>query len=184
MYILLCINVFFCTSELFPRPAADLFSCSRLRGTQGVRPITTAQVWALAEVRRTCSGGSQSQVTTGKHSEHVEPSRPMQTHDQVKKCPTAHVIPGILNVVNVVRYYLVMERYFLDTNLRAMRPLLVTISYNVHGLGRIVSSHARSCVEDMTTRWVGLHLRSAQLYGYNMFKVKNSTQHDCCTSMI
>ena len=31
--------------------------------------------------------------------------------------------------------------------------------YNLHGLGRIVSSHARSCVEDVTTRWLGLHLR-------------------------
>ena len=29
----------------------------------------------------------------------------------------------------------------------------------LHDLGRIVSSHARSCVEDMTTRWLGLHLQ-------------------------
>ena len=56
-----------------------------------------------------CSGVSKSQVTTGRHSEHVEPSRPMQTHVQVKKCPTAHMISRILNVVNVVRHYLVME---------------------------------------------------------------------------
>ena len=40
---------------------------------------------ALADVRGTCSRGSKWQVTTGKHSEHVEPSRPMQTHVQVKK---------------------------------------------------------------------------------------------------
>ena len=56
------------------------FLLSRLRGTQGARPNTTAQVWALAEVLGTCSGGSKSQVTTGRHSEHVEPSRPLQTH--------------------------------------------------------------------------------------------------------
>ena len=55
----------------FSLPAAGLFLCSRLRGTQGARPNTTAQVWALAEVRGTCAGGSKSQATTGRHSEHV-----------------------------------------------------------------------------------------------------------------
>ena len=49
----------------------------------------------------------------------------MKTHLPDKKCPTAHVISMILNVVNVVRHYVVMERYFPDTNLRDMRPLLV-----------------------------------------------------------
>ena len=29
---------------------------------------------------------------------------------KIKECPTAHVISGILNVVNVVRHFLVMER--------------------------------------------------------------------------
>ena len=62
----------FCTSAFFSLPAAGLFSFSRLRGMQGVRANTTAQVWALAEVRGTCSGGSKSHVTTGRHSEHVE----------------------------------------------------------------------------------------------------------------
>ena len=42
-------------------------------------------MWALVEVRGTCSGGSKSQITMGRHSEHVEPSRPMQTHVQLKK---------------------------------------------------------------------------------------------------
>ena len=81
---------FFCTSFFFSLPAAGLFSCSLLRDTQEVRPNTTAQVWTLAEVRGTCSGGSKSHVTTGRHSEHIEPFRPMQTHVQVKKSPTAH----------------------------------------------------------------------------------------------
>ena len=49
----------------------------------------------------------------------------MQTHEQVKKRPTAHVIYRILNVVNVVRHYLVMDTYFLDINVRDMRPLFV-----------------------------------------------------------
>ena len=29
---------------------------------------------------------------------------------KLKECPTAHVISGILNVVNVVRHYLMVER--------------------------------------------------------------------------
>ena len=95
---------------VFSIPTAGLFSCSQLRGTQGARPTTTAQVWALAEVRGKCSGGSKSQVTTGRHSEHVQPSRPPRKPTyRLKECPTAHVISRILNVVNVVRHYLVME---------------------------------------------------------------------------
>ena len=57
----------------------------------------------------------------------------------------------ILNVVNVARrFYLVMERH---------ATTFSTIRYNLHGLGRIVSSHVRSCVQDVTSRWLGLHLR-------------------------
>ena len=69
--------------------------------------------------------GLKSPEATGRHSEHVELSRPMQTHVQVKKCPMVHAISKILNVGKVVRHYLVMERYFPDTNLRGTRPLLV-----------------------------------------------------------
>ena len=82
-YINLYKCLFFCTSAYFSLPAAGLFSCSWLRGTPRARPNTTAQVWALAEVRGTCSGSSKLQVTTGRHSEHVELSRPMQTHVHV-----------------------------------------------------------------------------------------------------
>ena len=106
-------------------PAADLFSCSRLRGTQGARPNTTAQVWALAEGHGMCCRGSELHVSTGRHSEHVEPSRPMQTHVHVKKCPTAQVIPRILNVVNVVRYYLVIASRVFSRHQLDMQPLLV-----------------------------------------------------------
>ena len=76
---------FVCASAFFSLLAASRFSCSRLRGTQGARRNTAVHVWALAEVCGMCSGGSKSQVTTGRHSERVEPSRPMQTHVQVKK---------------------------------------------------------------------------------------------------
>ena len=51
----------------------------------GSPPGPLTQVWALAEVRGTCPGGSKWQVRSGRDSEHVEPSRPMQTHVHVKR---------------------------------------------------------------------------------------------------
>ena len=71
----------FCTSAFFSLPAPGRFSCSRLRGTQGARQNTTAQVWALAEVRGTCSGVPSReswQVTTGSVSDHPEPNWRME----------------------------------------------------------------------------------------------------------
>ena len=89
-YGIFTFNVFFFAHRhVFSLPAAGRFSCSRLRGTQGTRPNTTAQVWALSEVRGTCSRGSKSQVSTGRHSEHVERSRPPY---RLKRGPTTHVI--------------------------------------------------------------------------------------------
>ena len=41
-------------------PVAGLFSCSRLRGTQGARLYTTAQEWVPAGLRGACSGRSKS----------------------------------------------------------------------------------------------------------------------------
>ena len=89
-------------------------------------PGPRARVWALAEVRGTCSGGSKSQVPSGRHSEHVEPSRPLKTHVQVKKMSGGYnVISGILNVINVIRPYLLGDgKFFPDTDMPDMRPLL------------------------------------------------------------
>ena len=43
-----------------------------------------------------------------------------------KECPTAHVISGILNVINVVKHYLLGDgKVFPDTNMPDMRPLLI-----------------------------------------------------------
>ena len=50
----------------------------------GRPPGPRAHVWALAEVRGTCSGGSKWQVPSGRDSKHVEPSRCIQTQEQVK----------------------------------------------------------------------------------------------------
>ena len=51
------------------------------------------------------------------------------------------------------------ERYFPDTYNARHATTFSTIRYNLHDTETIVSSHARSCVEDVTTRWLGLHLR-------------------------
>ena len=46
----------------------------------GSPPGPYTLIWAPTEVRGTCSGGSKWHVRSGKHSDHVEPSRPMKTH--------------------------------------------------------------------------------------------------------
>ena len=62
----------------------------------------------------------------GRHSEHVEPSRPRKTHVQVERMSGGYnVISGILNVTNVVRQYVVTEKVFPDTNMPDMPPFLV-----------------------------------------------------------
>ena len=91
--VLLCIKVFFCTSVFFSLPAAGLFSSSRLRGTQGARPNTTAQVWALAEVRGTCSGGSK---VASNHGEPFQERTAIQAHANPKT--------GEKNVRRLTRY--------------------------------------------------------------------------------
>ena len=63
---------------------------------------------------------------------------------------TAHVISRILDVVNVVRHLLGDGKAILRHQLARHATTFSTIRYNLHDLGRIVSSHAGSCVGDMT----------------------------------
>ena len=109
-YVFLHISIFFSSGR-------GSFLVLSALGHAGTPPEHHGASVGMAGVRRTCSWSSKSQVTTGRHFEHVEPSRPMPTHVQTKKCLTPHVISRILNVVIVVRHYLAMERYFPDTNL-------------------------------------------------------------------
>ena len=51
----------------------------------GSSPGLRTQVWALDEVRGTCSGGSKSHVCSGRDSENLEPSRPVKLHVQIKR---------------------------------------------------------------------------------------------------
>ena len=159
-------NVFFWPIGIFSLPVAGLSSCSRLRGNAGSPPGPRTQAWALAEVGGTCSGGSKWQIPSGSDSEHVKPSRLMQTQAHfacynltwVEKCPASHVISMILNVVNDDKHYFVMEKVF-ARYLARHSTTFSTKRYNLHGFGRIVSSHARSCEANVTTKWLGLHLR-------------------------
>ena len=84
IYIYLYINVFFGPSTfLLFRPRVFCRALGSVARREPARPRT--QVWALAKVCGTCSGGSKSQVPSGRHSEHVESSRSLQTHVQVKR---------------------------------------------------------------------------------------------------
>ena len=81
--MLLCINVFLGNSAFFSLPAAGV---SRALGFVARREParTPRRKFGLAEVRGTYSGGFKWQVPSGSDSEHVEPSRSVQTHVQVK----------------------------------------------------------------------------------------------------
>ena len=155
--------MFFCTSAFFSLPAAFFFLVLSTPGHAGSPPEHHG---ASVGPGRGPWHGLWGFKVASHHGEVLRARRATQAHAnprtwyRLKKFPTAQVISRILNVVSVVRHYLMMERYFPDTNLRDMRPRLRrTKRYNLHDLGRIVSSHARSCVEDMTTRWLGLHPR-------------------------
>ena len=62
----------------FSRPAAGLPSHSRLRGTQGARVYTTAQMRAPAEVRGACSGPPKPRPLANNYGESFRPARAKQ----------------------------------------------------------------------------------------------------------
>ena len=148
---------FFYPSAFFSLPVAGRSSCSRAPWHAGSPPGPRAQVWALAEVRGTCSGDSKWQVPTGRDSEHVEPSRPLQTHVQVKECPTAHVISGMLNVINVVRHYLLGDAKVFPRHQHARHATTFSTRCRIWSL-----------LTHMTTRWLGLFTCDPRLYEYTI----------------
>ena len=82
--MLLCINVFLGTSAiLFSSGRGSFLVLSAVAA--GSPPGHHGASLAPAEVRGTCSRGSKWQISAGSDSEHVEPSRPMQTYVQVKR---------------------------------------------------------------------------------------------------
>ena len=77
-------------SAFFALPPAGLLSCSRLRGTQEARVNTGCKrgPWSRSVARAL---GVQSreiwQITTGSLSDHLEPTRPMQTRKTKAQFP-------------------------------------------------------------------------------------------------
>ena len=103
---------FFHPSAFFYLLAAGLSSCSWLRGTQGAhpdpirkfgpRPRSVARAVGV-ESGTSAGGGIPS---TYSHPGPCKPTRTKYIINRLKKCPTSHVISGILNVINVVRHYI------------------------------------------------------------------------------
>ena len=103
---------FFHPSAFFYLLAAGLSSCSWLRGTQGAhpdpirkfgpRPRSVARAVGV-ESGTSAGGGIPS---TYSHPGPCKPTRTKYIINRLKKCPTSHVISGILNVINVVRRYI------------------------------------------------------------------------------
>ena len=78
----LCINVFFFCTSAFVLFRQRVFCRALGSGarTQGARPCTTAHVWAPAEVRGPCSGGSKSRKLTSNHGEAFRARRAIHAH--------------------------------------------------------------------------------------------------------
>ena len=122
-YVLMC---FLARRHFFNVPSAGRFSFSRIRGTQGARPDPARKFRprprSMAHALGVQSGKSPRGGTPSTYS-HPGPCKPtciipgpvVYFNLWVKKCPTAHAASMILNVVNIARRYLMMERYFLDT---------------------------------------------------------------------
>ena len=79
--------VFFAAFARLSSAPVELFSRSRLRGTQGAR-LHTAQVWVPGGLRGTCSGRSKSQNLSGNHGvafRELEPSKTME-NPHIRNC--------------------------------------------------------------------------------------------------
>ena len=98
---------FFGTSAFFSLPAAGLSSCSRLRGMQGARRVAvrTFGPWPRSVTRALGVQSDKSpQQAIPRMQSHPGSCKPT---NRLKQCPTAHVISGILNIINVVRHYVI-----------------------------------------------------------------------------
>ena len=74
LYVL-CAKRTFSHIPIFCSSTRGFFSCPRLRGTQEAHVNTAVQIWALAEVRGTCSGGSKSRKLASNHGIRFRPPR-------------------------------------------------------------------------------------------------------------
>ena len=84
-YITMYQCVFFSTFVGFSPAPEDLSSRSRLRGTQGGRLYTTAQVWVPTGFLGACSGRSKSPNLASNRGIAFRPARAHQTHANPEK---------------------------------------------------------------------------------------------------
>ena len=73
------INMFFPPFDTFFSSAHESFIVLSAPWHRSSPSVPHTQVWAPAEVRGTCFGGSKRHVCSARHSEHVVPSRSMQS---------------------------------------------------------------------------------------------------------
>ena len=71
-------NAVFLHVDIFCSSARGFFSCFRLRGMQEARVNTAVKVWALAEVRSTCSEGSKWRKLASNHGTRFRSPRASQ----------------------------------------------------------------------------------------------------------
>ena len=87
-------STFFGTIACCPPLAAGLFSRFRLRGTQELRPCSTAHVWAPAELYGACSGRSKSRESALFQGIAFRPAEPKATAVAPQVFPFVTAING------------------------------------------------------------------------------------------
>ena len=90
---------FFCGIQNFSLTAEGLFSRSRLRGTQGARLYTTAQVWVPAGFRGACSGRSKPRNLASNRGIGFRSARANQAHAKPKNVISFHFFRHSATVV-------------------------------------------------------------------------------------
>ena len=151
---------FFGPSAFFPfRPR--VFSCA-LGSVARREPVGTPRAsWALAEILGTCSGGSKCQVPSGRDSKHVEPSRCIQTQEQVKIMSDGSCDIWDLECHHCRQTVLGDGKVFPRHQHARHATTFSTIRWRIWSL-----------LTHMTTRWLGLFTCGPQLYEYNYVQGK------------
>ena len=120
------INVFFWHIGIFLSSGRGSFLVLSAPWHAGSPPGPRTQVWALAEVRGTSSGGSKW-LRSGMDSDHGEAFRPLQAHVQVKRMPDGSCNIWNLECHQCRQTILTLDdgKVFPNTNMPDMRPLLI-----------------------------------------------------------
>ena len=87
--------LFLSTFARFSPASLGLFSRFRLRGTQGARLYTTAQLWGPAGFRGACSGRSKSRILASNRRIAFRPARADQVHANPQKTLYFHFFTSL-----------------------------------------------------------------------------------------